>query len=214
MDVTSRPRIEAALARAVVWTLLAASSSLLLLAVPEPQDDRLLVVTTVHLAALVALGLAVAWDLTRLIDRTWFAWLRPFAGALAAGASVVALTAGAVALVTMATSAALRLEPSLQYLQLLSALDIAFATTAIYIGVRWLRGNPLAAAAALVVAVVCVWSIWRYLSVVGFTADGGWLVDAAALFTYVLPYDMAAAAVAVATMVAGARRISVDAAAV
>lgn len=52
-----------------------------------------------------------------------------------------------------------------------------------------------------------MWSIWRYLTVVGFAPDGGWQVDGGALFTHVLPYDMAAATVAIVTLIVGARRV-------
>jgi hypothetical protein len=62
--------------------------------------------------------------------------------------------------------------------------------------------------AGVIVGVVCVWSIWKYLTVVGFAQDGGWLVDSAALFRHVLPYDMAAAVVAILALVSGARHVS------
>jgi hypothetical protein len=120
----------------------------------------------------------VAWDLNRLIDDTWFTGFHPYRRFLAAGASTVALTVGVVALVTIPTSAALRLTPSLQFLQLLSSLDIAFAAGTTLIGVGWWLGRKAGVVAGIAVGVVCVWSIWRYLTVVGFTADGGWLVDA------------------------------------
>jgi len=120
----------------------------------------------------------------------------------------LALTVGAVALVTLATSATLRFDPSLQFLQLLSALDIASAASGTLIGVTWLAGPRWGATAGVVVEVVCVWSIWSYLSAVGSAADGAWLVDAGALMRNVLPYDMAAAAVAAATLILGARHVA------
>lgn len=203
----SKPGIETSLIRSVRWTLGAAVVSLPLLTVPQPQPNQLLFYTISHLSGLVLLGLAVVWDLRRLIDETWFAWLGLDHRRLAAGASTVALTVGVVALVTLPTSAALRLAPSLQFLQLLSALDIAFAAGATMIGVTWWKGQRAGAVAGLAVGTVCVWSIWKYLTVVGFASDGGWQVDGAALFTYVLPFDMAAATIAIATLIVGARRV-------
>lgn len=125
---------------------------------------------------------------------------------VAAGASIVALTTGVVALTTLASSAALRYEPSMQFLQLLSALDIAWATAATFVGVSWLWSRRAGAAAAAAVGALCIWSIWNYLRIVGFAPGGGWIVDGASLFRYVLPYDMAAAVVAVTAVVLGARR--------
>lgn len=203
-----RPGIEQALTRAVPWTLAGAAVSLPLLAVPRPEGSQLLIYTTVQLSALVVFGLALVWDLSRLIDNTWFDWLGPDNRWLAGGAATVALTVGAVALVTIPTSATLRLAPSLQFLQLLSAMDIAFAAGATLIGVSWWKGRRAGLTTGAVVGVVCVWSIWRYLTVVGFAADGGWLVDAGALFTYVLPYDMVAATVAIVALTLGSRRIT------
>ena len=56
---------------------------------------------------------------------------------------------------------------------------------------------------------MCLWSIWNYLRVVGFTSDGGWQVDSGALLRYVFPFDMAAAALAIAVLIIGARRKTV-----
>ena len=202
------------MSRALRWTLGAGAISLPLLAVPGPQGSTLLVYTMVHLTALVGLGIIVDWDLARFLDNTWFDWLGPVGRRVASGAVTVALTVGVVALVTLPTSAALRLSPSLQFLQLLSALDIAWATGATLVGVRWLAGSKAGAAAGAGVGVVCMWSIWKYLTVVGFAPDGGWLVDGSALLRYVLPYDMAAAVLAVLALAAGARHVSHPAGAV
>lgn len=163
--------------------------------------------TMVHLSALVAFGLIVVADLARLADDSWFAWLGATGRLMSSGAAVVALTVGVVALVTLPTSAALRFDPSLQFLQLLSALDIAWAAGATLVGVGWMATRIWGYAAGAVVGVICVWSIWTYLNAVGFASDGGWQVDGAALMRYVLPYDMAAAVVAVTTLTLGARRV-------
>ena len=198
--------LERALVRSVAWLAPGLIAALPLLAVPT--SDHLLLVTTVHLAGLVALGLGTAWALAPLADDTWFAGTRlsPESRLLVSAAGAVALATGVVGLATLATSAALRLAPSLQFLQLLSALDIAWAGAAIVIGLRRWRGDAAAAAGGLALAVVCVWSIWRYLDRVGFTAEGGWRVDGGELMTLVIPYDIVAAAVAVAVLVLGTRR--------
>ena len=112
--------------------------SLSFLAVPSPDTSQLLAYTIVHLTALVVVGLLVASDLSRFLDDIWFAWLGAVGRRIASGAAAVALTVGVVALVTLPSSAALRLTPSLQFLQLLSALDIAWAAGATLIGARWL----------------------------------------------------------------------------
>jgi len=121
-------------------------------------------------------------------------------------AAVVALVTGAVALVTLATSAALGLEPSLQFLQLLSALDIAWAVAALYFGVRWRYSSGWALTLASVLGVLCVYSIWNYLTIFGFTDDGGWLVDRQGLLKYVIPGDVVAAIVALAAVTWGSLR--------
>lgn len=206
--MTERPGIEMALSRALVWVLGAGWVALPLLALPVPPIDSLLPVTTAHLAVLVSLGLVVSWDLARSLEEGWFAWLSPVGGRLASAILIVALTVGVVALLTLASSAALRLAPSLQFLQLLSAVDIAWVAGATLIGLRWRLGRRAGVVAGLVVAVVCIWSIWNYLRIVGFAPDGGWQVDAGALFRYVLPYDLAAAVLAVASLVSGARKVT------
>ncbi len=199
--------IEAAVARAVLWVVPAAAifaAAGLVVSAPAATDLSALMI--LHLAALVVLGLALAGDLSRYLPRPWFVWLSPTSRHLASGASVVALTTGAVALVTLASSAALRFQPSAQFLQLLSAMDIAWVTAAVLIGVTWIAGRRAGMVAALMVAAVCVWSIWSYLDAVGFAADGGWVVDRDALIRHVLPFDVVAAIIAVSTLVLGARK--------
>lgn len=194
------------MARALRWTIGGAVLSLPLLAVPEATPPNLMVYTMVHLGALVAFGLVVIVDLARFVNQSWFAWLGATARMVASGAAVVALTVGAVALVTLPTSAALRFDPSLQFLQLLSALDIAWAAGATLVGVSWIAGRRWGHVAGVIIGVICVWSIWTYLDAVGFAPDGGWQVDGSALMTYVLPYDMGAAAIAIVSLILGARR--------
>ncbi|MFP3915229.1 MAG: hypothetical protein ACLFWM_10160 [Actinomycetota bacterium] len=160
----------------------------------------------VHLAAVVAVGLTITLLLRRRIHRPWLEVSTPMAERVATAVVVVVLATGATALVTLASSAALRLAPSLQFLQLLSALDIAWVTAATTIGTGWLAGRRTGVGAGVAMAVVCLWSIWAYLDAVGFTAEGGWLVDGGALIRYVLPFDIAAAVISVSVLVLGARR--------
>ncbi|MCL1599593.1 MAG: hypothetical protein M3094_10435, partial [Actinomycetia bacterium] len=108
-------------------------------------------------------------------------------------------------LVTLASSAALRFDPSTQFLQLLSALDIAWAGAALAIGVYRAASRSWAIAAAGVLGVVCVWSIWSYLFAVGFGANGSWIVSGSDLMRYVLPFDVAAATMAVVAFLFGVR---------
>jgi len=197
--------IERALGTALRWVVVGALLGLPLFAISVAGHEAGW--STAHLGALVAFEVGLALTLAPLADREgWFESLQLFAGSIAAAASVVALVTGAAALVTLATSAALRFDPSLQFLQLLSALDIAWVVAASAIGARRLWGPAAGAGAAAVIAVFCVWSIWRYLDVVGVGADGEWLVDGGELMRLVLPNDMAAAAVAVAILVTGTRR--------
>ena len=169
-------------------------------------------IVIVHLAALVVLGLVAALRLMPLAGNDWFRgqpW-SPFWRLAASGISVVFLVTGMVGLVTLASSAALRYPPSLQFLQLLSALDIAWAGAALVIGIYRAWRLPAAATAGTVLAIICVWSIWRYLDVVGFGPEGEWIVDSAALARYVLPFDVLAAVIAVGAFVFGTRRQAME----
>ncbi len=171
-----------------------------------------LTVVIVHLSALVLLGLVAVIRLMPLAGNDWFkgqTW-SPFRRLAASGISVVFLATGMVGLVTLASSAALQYPPSLQFLQLLSALDIAWAGAALMIGVYRAWRLPAAVTAGSVLAIICVWSIWRYLDVVGFGPEGEWIVDNAALAKYVLPYDVAAAVMAVVAFVFGTRRQAME----
>lgn len=200
-------QIERALLRSLRWLAPGLGISLALVALPEADARRLLLVATFHLAALVAFGLAVGLDLARFSEGPWFGEAKAglFWRRFGAAASIVALTTGVVALVTLASSAALGYEPSLQFLQLLSALDIAWATAALMLGVRMMIGDKSALTAGLVLAIVCIWSIWRYLEIVGFTSEGGWLLSGPDLWRYVLPFDIAAAVMAVGALLIGIR---------
>lgn len=195
--------IERAIGRSVRWLIAGLLVAPLLLAVTTPHGSTPWILF--HLAVLVVYGLALTMSLAEELDTPWFRELRPKASLSASAVSLVVLATGAVALVTLASSAALRLDPSMQFLQLLSALDIAWAAGATAIGAR-LAGGPLAGwAAGGAIAAVCVWSMAAYLNAVGYTTAGGWLVDGDAMWRYILPYDMAAAVIAVTTLTFGVR---------
>ena len=119
---------------------------------------------------------------------------------LASAASLIAIVTGFAALLTLATSAAARYEPSLQFLQLLSSLDIAWVTAALFYGAWKLWGRLPAWILGSLIVVACVGSIAVYLNVVGFTESGGWLVDAPRMMTIVIPADMVAAVVALSVL--------------
>lgn len=200
--------LERALTLATKWTLVGATSSVILLAVPESfiTGNRLSVVT-VHLSVLVLAATVLSWRLTDLVDAAFFRGVRrPW---LASAVSLVALVVGFAALVTLASSAALRYDPSLQFLQLLSALDVAWSAAALGLGVGVLaRSDRVGRLAALALDAVCVFSIWNYLRVIGFDSGGGWLVDRAGLLTLVIPFDVAAAVMAVGALLAADRSTS------
>lgn len=197
--------IEQLLARALLWMTAGAAFAIPVLVLPQPEDP--LLTATIHLSVIALFGLALAFHLAPLADEPWFDGLdMGQAGRRAITWIVVIVTVtGAVGLGTIATSAAFRYDPSLQFLQLLSALDICWAATAIVLGARRRFGGLTALWSGLALGVVCVWAIWRYLDIVGFTASGGWLVDGGELMRLVLPYDMGAAVVAVIVFSLGVR---------
>lgn len=195
--------LERALIRSVGWLIPGLAIAAVGLAV---RTTSLVPLVIIQLSLIVTFGLGVTLHLVELVNDRWFTDWKPTARRLGAGASVVALVTGVVALITLTSSAALGLKPSLQFLQLLSALDIAWSTAALIVGVNWRWGKSAAIAAGVVLSVVCVWSIWRYLSVVGLSPEGGWIVEISALWRYVLPFDIGAAFMALTAFLAGARQ--------
>ncbi len=186
------------------WLAGGLAGSLILLAAPT---DRLLLVATLQLGAVVALGLAAAVALAHLADEPgWYRPAGPLVRRLGSAATVIAIVTGMVGLVALASAAALRLHPSLQFLLVVSALDVAWAVAAVVIGARRGWGLWPAVGAGAVLALVCVGALWSYLDAVGFSPAGGWVVDGSELLRRVLPYDMAAAVVAVTALLAGTRR--------
>lgn len=200
--------LESALARTLLWMTAGAAAAVPILFVPQPDDPLLTV--TIHLSLLVVFAIALTFHLAPLAADGWFRGLAatPAVRAGITWAVVVVAVTGATGLVTLATSAAFRYDASLQFLQLLSSLDIAWAAATLVIAVRILRSGPAALAAGGVLGIVCVWAIWRYLDIVGFGPSGEWIVSASDLMELVLPYDMGAAAIAVVTFFVAMRRVS------
>lgn len=203
---TARPA-EAAAIRAAPFLFGGVAAALPLLLVPS--DVSRLTLVTVHLSLLVVLALGLSLRLAALVHADWFIdrkWV-PRRRRLAGAVYLIGLVTLVVGLVTLVTSAALRLQPSLQFLQLLSALDIAWAVAALVIGAHVLAGRTTALLAGVVLDVVCVAALWNYLRVVGFEADGGWLLDGSRLMQLVIPADMVAAVLALLVLGLGLRRL-------
>jgi len=195
--------IERALLRSVPWLLGGLVLSIPLLLVDVGADP--LVAFTVQLTVLVGFGLVLSHVLVRLGTAEWFSGVSwsTFVRLIASGVGLVVLVTGTVGLVTLASSSALRYDPSTQFLQLISALDIAWVGAAITIGVyrAWGRGWAVAGGAAI--GVICIWSIWNYLDHVGFGPNGEWIVSGSDLMRFVLPYDTVAAVAAVSLFLIG-----------
>lgn len=205
---TSGNPLERAVIRSFAWLLVGLALTVPLLVVPSSTDRRWDLI--IHLSALVLFSVGLTWALPPIEPAGWFrerAW-SPFAHFLAAATALVVVVTGATALVTLASAAALRYEPSLQFLQLLSALDIAWVVAGTTLATGYLGGKWLAAAAGAMMSVVCVLSIALYLAEVGLDADGGWLVDGEQMLRLVIPFDIAAALITVTLLVVAARRSS------
>ncbi len=199
------PPIERALLRTVPWLIGGLVVSLPLLLVDV--GDEPLAWFIIQLAVLVAIGHGMTLTLMSLGDEPWFtgtSW-GPVLRSIASGVGLVVLVTGTVGLITLASSAALRFDPSLQFLQLLSALDIAWAGAALTIGVYRAFSRAWAVAAGAILGIVCVWSIWIYLMIIGFGPGGSWIVSGEALMRYVIPFDIAAALMATVFFLVGVR---------
>ncbi len=199
------PPIERALLRTVPWLVAGLVMSIPLLLVDV--SDEPIGWFIAQLSVLVALGIALTVSLMTYGDEPWFittSW-SPAIRETASGVGLVVLVTGTVGLVTLASSAALRFDPSTQFLQLISALDIAWAGAALIIGVHRAAARGWEILAGVSLGIICVWSIWSYLSAVGFGPDGAWIVSAPDLMRYVLPFDVVAAVMAVIAFLFGVR---------
>ena len=200
--------IERALVRTVRWLVGGLLASLPLLFISVGDDPT--VAFLIHLGVLVAFGLALTVALLPMSGADWFvgsAW-RPTMRLAASGAGIVVLVTGVTGLVTLASSAALGYDPSTQFLQLLSALDIAWVTAAVIIGANRAWSRSIAVGGGIMMGIVCVWSIWYYLDAVAFGPDGEWVVSGSDLATRVIPFDTAAAIIALGLFAFGTYRAS------
>jgi hypothetical protein len=200
--------IERALVRTTFWLTGGLVASLPLLVVDLGDDPTLAFL--IHLAGLVAFGLALTIALIPMSGAGWFdgsGW-SVTTRLMGSGVGIIVLTTGVVGLVTLASSAALRYDPSTQFLQLLSALDIAWVTAAVIIGAARVWSRTVAVAAGVMMGIVCVWSIWYYLQAAGFGPDGEWVVSGSDLATRVIPFDTAAAIIAIGMFLFGTFRAS------
>ena len=204
---TSRHPLEAILAvslkRLLMWGV-PLSIGMFLIRAPA-ADDSLLFYNLAHLTVLQLATFGLAMELTPLTDQPWFthtkrAWL-------ASVASLVAAVVGFSALFTLATSAAAGYDVSLQFLQLLSSLDIAWVVAVLYIGARKLWGNSTAVVLGSIILAACVASIALYLQTVGFTETGGWLIDGAAMYRIVISSDTVAAILSLTVLFAAVRSV-------
>lgn len=178
--------------------------SLLALVFSAPRGDGLLGYVLTHLAVLQIATFVFVVEMAPLTDSPWF---RQFKRAwLASSASLVAAAVGFSALLTLATSAAARYDVSLQFLQLLSSLDIAWVVATLYLGSRKLWGRHIGLILASILIGACVLSIAIYLNTVGFTSEGGWLIDGAQMLRIVIPSDTVAAVVALSVVLVASHR--------
>jgi hypothetical protein len=199
------PPIERALLRAIPFLAGGLIASLPLLFVTP--GDAPLGWFIAQLVVLVAIGHAMTITVMNLGDEPWFEAMSwgPAMRSIASGVGLVVLVTGTVGLITLASSAALGFDPSLQFLQLLSALDIAWAGAALTIGVYRTFSRGWAIAAGSILGIICIWSIWNYLSIVGFGPAGSWLVSGPDLARYVIPFDVLAAVIAIVFFLFGVR---------
>ncbi len=202
--------LEEAVVAAFPWLLAGLVAAVPLLLVPQTVDR--IWVLIVHLSALVAYTLALIVRLAGFSDLKWFPardWPPP-RRRFAAAASLIVIVTGVIGLMTLASSAAMRYEPSLQFLQLLSALDIAWVVAGTFLAVRWLWGRNAGLAAGVMMGIICVISIALYLDEVGLDADSGWLVDGNRMLQLVIPFDVAAAVITIGLLSVAAQHASAD----
>jgi hypothetical protein len=189
------------LKRLLQWSI---PLSLLALVFPAPRGDGLFAYLLIHLTVLQIATFLFAVEMAPLTDDPWFRQIKR--SWLASSASLVAAAVGFSALLTLATSAAARYDASLQFLQLLSSLDIAWVVATLYLGSRKLWSKPIALTLASILLGMCVLSIAIYLSTVGFTTDGGWLFDGAHMMRIVIPSDTIAAIIALSVVLVASHR--------
>lgn len=202
-----RSQLEAAVLDTFPFLVDALGIAALGLLVPSSLSLRGRVMAQLLLVSLF--GLYLAYRLLKRLEPVWFEDAAITATQRAFGTSLglVVLVTGCVGLVTLASSAALRLRPTTQFLQLLSTLDIAWAASTVMIAAYWLWHRVrVAIAAGLLVVVLCSVAYYRYIDTVAFSPSGAWRLRAGELWEYVLAYDMAIAAIALGMLFIAVRR--------
>ena len=192
--------LSSGLTRLLVWGV---PLSIAALVFPSPKDEGLLAYALAHLTIVQLLTMQFTISNARHIEADWFLGSRRTF--LARSGALIAASVGFAALLTLATSAAARYDVSLQFLQLLSSLDIAWVVAALYLGTVRLWGRSAATIFASLLVAACVWSIAAYLQVVGFGPNGQWVVNGSQMMRIVLPADLAAAIVSLSVLFAAAR---------
>lgn len=201
---------EQVLTRSLMWSTAGAACAVPILVLPQPDDP--LLTMTVHLSLLVLFGIALVFHLAPLVEEPWFDGLGLGTGGRTALTWMVAGAQAILAcgLATIATAAAFRYAPSVQFLVLLAVLGVVASITIAALGARRRFGPTVAGWTAVAIGAVGVWPIWRYGATVGFTPDGGWLVDGGEVLRVIVPVDLIRWAVALTLFTMGVRRASAD----
>ena len=200
--------IEHSLAVVARWALPALVVSLVGLAVPGEWNLEAVFLTHLSLLAIWSLGLGRNLVHSVSTHGLWFSHLAAPKARRATAVGLVAAVSFATMLVTLASSAALRYDPSTQFLQLLSAFDIAWVVTGLIIGLSFRVGRGKWMAAGVAMTVMCVFSIYLYVDAVGFGPNGEWLVRASEMLRLVIPFDVAAAVMTTAAILWGSSVVS------
>ncbi len=161
---------------------------------PPSGGGGLLAYFLAHLAMTMLAALWFVARAARHLDDPWFPHSRR--RWLASALSLLVLAAGLGAILGTVTAGFARYAPSLQHLLTLSALVIAGIVSALYLGGRRHWGTFPALIIGLAAILSGVGALAAYLNRVGFTPDGGWVLDGDALRQLVAPTT------AVATLVA------------
>ncbi len=162
----------------------------------------------VQLGCIALWGVGLSAHLARGIgspEKLWFSTLSVPTRRLSTAVGLIGLSTFGTMLLTLASSAALRWHPSTQFLQLISAADIAWVVAGTIAGLAMRTNAGVWLPAGFAIAAMCTWSMYRYLSSVGFGSEGEWIVQASELGRLVIPFDIGAAAMALIAVWFGVR---------
>ena len=197
---------ETFLARTLLWTSVGAAAGFPGLVLPAPVDPRLTVV--IHLVVLGVFVIGLAFHLAPLSDEPWFSGrdLGVVGRRAVTWMTTVAAVTASAAAAAAAPAASLRYDPSMQYLVVLAADAVALPVAVAILGARRRFGTGPAVVAAGVLGGAVVWSLWRYLDLVGVGGDGSWVVDGARFGSLVLPVLAGSLGVGLLLFTVGVRR--------